>query len=68
MGARAKEIAVRTLDDLDLADGSVGGAASTTVVVAQRPPAGRGTTRVIREAADVAAPEIVDLLVARRAI
>ena len=37
MGARAKEIAVRTLADLGLADGSVGGAASTTVVVSAAP-------------------------------
>jgi electron transfer flavoprotein beta subunit len=68
MGARAKEIAVRTLADLGLAEGSVGGAASTTVVVSARPPAGRGVTRVVREAPDVAAREIVDLLVSRRAI
>lgn len=68
MGARAKEIAVRTLADLGLDDGAVGGAAASTVVVAQRPPAARGATRVVREAPAVAAREIVDLLVERGAI
>lgn len=68
MGARAKEIAVRTLADLGLDDGTVGGAAASTVVVAQRPPAARGATRVVREAPAVAAREIVDLLVERGAI
>ncbi len=68
MGARAKEIAVRSLADLGLDGTSVGAAAATTVVVAQRPPAGRAATRVVREAPDAAAREIVDLLVERRAI
>jgi electron transfer flavoprotein beta subunit len=68
MGARAKEIAVRSLADLGLDPAVVGGAAATTVVTAQRPPAERSATRVIREAPDVAAREIVDLLVDRRAI
>lgn len=68
MGARSKEIAVRTLADLGLDAGSVGGSAATTVVLGQRPPASRAATRVIREPADVAAREIVDLLVARGAI
>ncbi len=68
MGARAKEMAVQTLDDLGLDPLVVGGAAATTVVVAQRPPAERAATRVIREAPDLAAREIVNLLVERRAI
>jgi len=68
MGARAKEIAVRTLSDLGLDGGAVGSAAATTVVIAQRPPADRGATRVVREAPDTAAREIIDLLVERRAI
>lgn len=68
MGARSKEVAVRSVADLGLADGSVGGAASTTVVVAQRPPAARSATRVLQEAPAVAAGEIVDLLAERRAI
>jgi electron transfer flavoprotein beta subunit len=68
MGARSKEVAVRSLADLGLADGTVGGAVATTVVVDQRPPASRAATRVVREPADVAAREIVELLVSRRAI
>jgi hypothetical protein len=46
----------------------VGGRAATTVVIAQRPPAERAATRVVREPPDVAAREIVELLVERRAI
>ncbi|MDA8237430.1 MAG: electron transfer flavoprotein subunit beta/FixA family protein [Chloroflexi bacterium] len=68
MGARAKEMAVRSLADLGLAPGDVGGAAATTVVLAQRPPAARAAARVVREAPDAAAREIVDLLIARGAI
>lgn len=68
MGARSKEIAVRSLADLGIAAGEVGGAAASTVVVAQRPPAGRGTARIVREAPEAAAREIVDFLAARGAI
>jgi electron transfer flavoprotein beta subunit len=68
MGARAKEIAVRTAADLGLADVPIGGGSATTVVLAQRPPATRATGRVVREAPDVAAREIVELLVERRAV
>ncbi len=68
MGARAKEIAVRTLADLGLAGEPIGGGSATTVVLAQRPPAARATGRVVREAPDVAAREIVDFLVERRAV
>ena len=68
MGARSKEMAVRSLAELGLADGSVGGGVATTVVVAQRRPAERGATRVVREAPAVAAAEIVGFLAARGAI
>ena len=68
MGARSKEVAVRTLADLGLDDGSVGGGVATTVVLEQRTPPSRAATRVVREPADVAAREIVELLVERRAI
>jgi electron transfer flavoprotein beta subunit len=68
MGARAKEVTVRTLADLGLADAAIGGRSATTVVLAQRPPAARATTRMVREAPDVAAREIVDFLVERRAV
>jgi electron transfer flavoprotein beta subunit len=68
MGARSKEIAVLSMDDLALAVSEVGGAAASTVVLSQRPPAQRVATRVIREAPGVAAREIVELLVARGAL
>ena len=68
MGARSKEMAVRSLAELGLADGSVGGGVATTVVVAQRRPAERGATRVVREAPALAAAEIVGFLAARGAI
>ncbi len=68
MGARAKEVAVRSLADLGLAGAAVGGGSATTVVVAQRPPAARASARIVREAPAVAAREIVDFLVERRAV
>jgi len=68
MGARAKEIAVRKLAEIGLADAAVGGGSATTVVVAQRPPAARAAARVVREAPDAAAREIVEFLVERRAV
>jgi electron transfer flavoprotein beta subunit len=68
MGARAKEVTVRTLADLGLDDAPVGGRSATTVVLAQRPPAARATARVVRDAPDVAAREIVEFLVERRAV
>jgi len=68
MGARAKEIAVRSLADLGLAGDTVGGAAASTVVIGQRPPAARAAARVVRDTPESAAREIVDLLVARGAI
>jgi electron transfer flavoprotein beta subunit len=68
MGARSKEIAVRTLEELGLTGEAVGGAAATTVVLDQRPPAERAVARVVRGEPTVAAAEIVELLVARRAI
>lgn len=68
MGARSKEVAVRSLADLGLDPAAAGGTAATTVVLGQRPPASRSSTRVVRDAPAVAAREIVDLLVERRAI
>ncbi len=68
MGARTKEIAIRSLADLGLAGDAVGGAAATTVVLEQRPPAERAAARIVREAPDVAAQAVVDFLVERRVI
>jgi len=68
MGARAKEITVRSLADIGLDTVSVGGAvASTAVLETQRPPA-RGATRVVRGSAEDGAREIVALLESRRLI
>lgn len=66
MGARSKEIMSRTLADVGVAPGQVGGAVSTTRVLDSRPPEARAATRVVREAAPVAAREIADFLAARR--
>ncbi len=69
MGARSKEIAVRTLAEIGLADDVVGGAHATTTLLDARPPASRGATRVVRGADPAAAAAvIVDFLAQRRAI
>jgi electron transfer flavoprotein beta subunit len=69
MGARSKEIAIRSLADLGLADHVMGGAHATTALLAARPPAQRGSGRVFREPDAVAAASaIVDFLVERRAL
>ena len=69
MGARSKEMAVRTLADIGLADRPVGGAHVTTALVAARRPAPRGSGRVVRDPDPVAAASaIVDFLVERRAL
>ena len=69
MGARAKEIAVRTLAEIGLADRPVRGAHATTALLAARQPAPRGSGRVVRDLDPVAAASaIVDFLVERRAI
>jgi electron transfer flavoprotein alpha/beta subunit len=69
MGARSKEIAIRTLAEIGLADRAVGGAHATTALLDARPPASRGSTRVVRGADPAAAAAaIVDFLVERRAI
>jgi electron transfer flavoprotein beta subunit len=65
MGARTKEVAVRTLADLGLEAGSVGGPASGTRVVEVRRPAARAATRVVRGPAGEAAREVVDFLASR---
>lgn len=68
MGARSKEIAIRTLAEIGLADRPLGGAHATTALLAARPPASRGETRVVRgQGATSTAAAIVDFLVERRA-
>ncbi len=69
MGARSKEIAIRSLADLGLAERPVGGAHATTALLAARPPAARGSGRVVRNADPAgAAAAIIDFLVERRAL
>jgi electron transfer flavoprotein beta subunit len=69
MGARSKEIAVRTLAEIGLADSPVDGAHATTALLAARPPAPRGSGRVVRDPDPTAAASaIVDFLVERRAL
>ncbi len=65
MGARSKEIAVRSLADLGLDPAGTGGATSGTRVTDLRLPPPRGATRVVRGPAADAAREVVDFLVSR---
>lgn len=68
MAARSKEIVTRSLVDLDLANGSVGGAASRTTLTDQRTPPERGQTQVVRGSPIEGATAIVEFLAARRLI
>jgi electron transfer flavoprotein beta subunit len=68
MGARTKEIAIRSLADLELGGTAVGGAVATTRLTGSRIPAARGATQVIREPAAIAARQVVDFLAARRIV
>ncbi len=68
MGARTKEIAVRSLADLRPLRRPVGGEMATTTVVAVDPPPPRGATRTVRAPAAEAAREIADFLAARRVL
>ena len=65
MAARSKEIATLSLADLGIDPATVGTAGSTTKVVGSRPPEPRGATRVVREAPDEAARQVVALLAER---
>lgn len=66
MGARSKEVAVRSLADLGLDPAKVGGAASSTAVTGKRTPPPRGAAKVIRGSADEAAKAIVTFLGERK--
>jgi electron transfer flavoprotein beta subunit len=68
MGARSKTITTWSLADLGLDAAAVGGESATVRVRSVRFPEARGSVRVIREPAAVAAAQIVDFLVERRAI
>ena len=68
MGARSKEIVTRSLGDLGLDGSTVGGAVTTTSILATVAAPGRGATRVIREAPDEAARQVVAFLADRKII
>ena len=68
MAARSKTIDTVSLADLGLHRSTVRGAGATTKVVGSRQPAARAATRVIREAPDEAARQIVAFLADRRII
>jgi len=68
MAARSKEIKTVSLADLGIDPASVGLAGATTKVVGSRPPEPRAATKVVREAPDEAARQVVALLAERRLI
>jgi electron transfer flavoprotein beta subunit len=68
MAARSKEIATRSLGDLEVDPASVGGAVATTKVLDTRVPAARGATEVVRGSAAEGAARIVAFLAERRLI
>ena len=68
MGARGREIAVRSVADLGLDSAAVGGAVATSRLVATSVPASRGTARMVHGSPLEAAREVVAFLDARRLI
>jgi electron transfer flavoprotein beta subunit len=68
MAARSKEIVTKALADVGIEPASVGGAAATTKVLGSEAPPPRAATRVVREAPDAAARELVAFLAERRII
>ena len=68
MAARSKTIETLTLADLDIDPATVGLTSATTRVVDSRPPKPREATRIIRDAPDEAARQLVDFLAERRLI
>jgi electron transfer flavoprotein beta subunit len=68
MGARSKEITTLSLADLGIEPASVGMTGATTKVVDSRKPEPRGATKVVRDAPDEAARQVVALLAERRLI
>jgi electron transfer flavoprotein beta subunit len=68
MAARSKEIVTKTLAEVGIDAASVGGAVATTKVLGAEAPPPRAATRVVREAPDIAARELVAFLAERRII
>ena len=68
MSARSKEVATRSLADLEMDGSAPGGAATTTKVTGSRKPEQRGATKVVKAPAPEAAKAVVDFLAQRRII
>ena len=68
MAARSKEVVTKSLADLGLDAGAIGGGAAKTTVTDQEKPPARGATQVVRGSAEEGAKAIVDLLASRRLI
>jgi electron transfer flavoprotein beta subunit len=68
MAARSKEVATKSLADVGLDGGSVGGGSARTKVTGQTKPPARGATQVVRGSAEEGAKAIVELLASRRLI
>jgi len=68
MAARSKEVATKSLADLGLDGGSVGGGVARTKVTGKEKPPARGATQVVRGSAEEGAKAIVELLESRRLI
>lgn len=68
MAARSKEVVTKSLADLDVDAGSVGGGAARSKVNGSEKPPARGATQVIRGTPQEGAKAIADLLASRRLI
>jgi electron transfer flavoprotein beta subunit len=68
MAARSKEVATKSLADLGLDGGAVGGAAARTKVTGTQKPPARGATQVVRGTPEEGAKAIADMLASRRLI
>jgi electron transfer flavoprotein beta subunit len=68
MAARSKEVGTRSLADVGLSPDEASGAVATTAVLGTEAPPPRAATRVIREAPDEAARQVVAFLAERRII
>ena len=68
MAARSKEVATKSLADLGLDGGAVGGDVARTMVTGREKPPARGATQVVRGTAEEGAKAIVELLASRRLI
>lgn len=68
MAARSKEIVTKSLADIGIDPATVGGGAATTKVLGAEAPPARPPTRVVREAPEAAAKELVAFLAERRIV